>query len=138
VKKFLFLLISVAVLGHLQAQRLSDSLPKNLKGKDLQLQYLNKSRSQKGAAFVLLASGLTLGVLGSLNTITLMGGETNNSNAYTMMAIGAVSFVASIPLFISAAKNKEKSKLVVRDQQMIISKSICLRQTGVGLAIPLR
>jgi hypothetical protein len=65
----------------------SKGIPQKLTGKDLSQHYLQKSRDQKAGAFVLMAGGLTLGILGGLGTINL-DGKRNISTTYTLIGFG--------------------------------------------------
>lgn len=135
-KKIFIITVLISTACSLGAQK-SKGIPQKLTGKDLSQHYLQKSRDQKAGAFVLMAGGVALGIFGGLGTMHLMEGDKNNSGAYTMIALGAVSFVASIPLFISASKYKLRAMMVIRTQQINIPSSTSLRQTGIGLLIPL-
>lgn len=134
-KKIFIISILIGTACSLSAQK-SKGFSQKHTGKDLSQHYLQKSRDQKVGAFILLAGGLTLGVLGGLGT-NLLEGEPNISTAYTMIGFGAVSFLSSIPLFISASKNKMRAMMVIRTQQIDVPSSTSLRQTSVGLLIPL-
>ena len=134
-KKIFIISVLICTASSLYAQK-SNAIPQTLTGKDLSQYYLQKSREQKVGAFLLMASGLTLGIFGGLGTMQLFG-EQDNSNAYTLMGFGAVSFLASIPVLISASKYKMRAMMVIRTQQIDVPSSISLRQTSVGLLIPL-
>jgi hypothetical protein len=45
--------------------------------------------------------------------------------------------VGSIPVFMAAAKNKKRAKLLLGGEPMAITPSFHLQQTSIGLAIPL-
>ncbi len=71
--------------------------------------YLQKSKHQKTAAFVLLGGGSALVITG------LLVGNNQNSSfsdagaAVLVGGIGVLSAIGSIPLFIASAKNKRKA-----------------------------
>ena len=134
-KKIFIVSILIGTACSLSAQKLK-AIPQKLTGKDLSKYYLQKSRDQRAGAIVLMAGGVALGIFGGLGTIHLME-KNDNSGAYTMIGFGAVSFLSSIPLFISASKNKMRAMMVVRTQQIDVPSSTSLRQTSVGLLIPL-
>ena len=134
-KIFLSALFFIA-FNNLFAQK-STASPRNLTDQELSQYYLKKSRDQKAGAFVLMASGLTLGIIGGIGTIHILDSERDYSSAYTMIGIGAASFLASIPLFMGAAKNKNRATLAIGNQRTPIGKSIGLTQSNLSLIIPL-
>ena len=75
----------------------------------IQKDYLQKSKSQKSGAWVLLSAGVAL-----MGTGLLIGDSKKASfdDAGTGVVIGGIGFLAtlgSIPTFISSAKNKRKA-----------------------------
>ena len=90
--------------------------------------YLLKSKNQKTVAWVCLGGGVaiitTAALIGGskaagdyVNIIT--GGEPENNYATenVLLIIGATAMAASIPLFISASKNKMRAKFKVTAQK---------------------
>jgi hypothetical protein len=134
-KKIFIISVLICTACSLSAQK-SKGIPQNLTGKDLSQHYLQKSRNQKVGAFLLMAGGLTLGIFGGISTINL-DGKQNISTTYALFGFGAVSFLASIPVLISASKYKLRAMMVVKTQQIDVPSSTSLRQTSVGLLIPL-
>jgi hypothetical protein len=134
-KKILIITVLISTTYSLGAQK-SKSIPQNLTGKDLSQHYLQKSRNQKVGAFLLMAGGVTLGIFGGISTINL-DGKQNISTTYALFGFGAVSFLASIPVLISASKYKLRAMMVIKTQQIDVPSSTSLRQTSVGLLIPL-
>jgi hypothetical protein len=143
-KKILLLaLFTGLTLPPLFAQRLNDSLL-NLNNEELANYYLKKSRSQKTAAYVMAAGGVTLGIAGA--SISMSQWEFNpfsdsqpsySSTGDVIAIIGALVAVGSIPVFMAAAKNKKRAKLLLGGEPMAITPSFHLQQTSIGLAIPL-
>ena len=77
-------------------QKTNDSVPV------VKTDYLAKSKSQKTAAFILLGIGvttLTIAAVGDLD-LDILG---------TVVIVGGVATIASIPLFIASGKNKRKA-----------------------------
>jgi hypothetical protein len=134
-KKIFIITVLISTTYSLGAQK-SKGIPQNLTGKDLSQHYLQKSRNQKVGAFLLMAGGLTLGIFGGISTINL-DGKQNISTTYALFGFGAVSFLASIPVLISASKYKLRAMMVIKTQQIHVPSSTSLRQTGIGLLIPL-
>jgi|GEM_PF-2123170 len=132
-------MLSAMLTNNLQAQKTKDSL-NNIKVIDLKPDYLKKSKDQKVFAYTLLATGLTLGTLGGLGlALADTFGSTHSSSGSSemLLATSAVALMSSIILFNEAAKNKKRAKLVVGNQQTLFPKSLNVKQTTIGLAIPL-
>ena len=109
----------------------------------LKTEYLKKSKTQKTIAWVLVATGTTLMIIGgsvgnhaatdlSINEAASGGG---------LIIAGAVMDLGSIPLFIAGAKNKRRamsvsinSDFVPRLQQGMVAR---VRMPGIGLRIRL-
>jgi len=76
--------------------------------------YLEKSKHQKTAAWVLLGSGVALGVGGAI----WAGSNFDSSGPDVLFVAGAVAIVSSIPLFIAARRNKKKAMSTSANFQM--------------------
>jgi hypothetical protein len=70
--------------------------------------YLQKSKNQKTAAWVLLGGGLALAVGGALLDVN-SDWSSSETPYLVVITAGCASMLGSIPLFISAAKNKRKA-----------------------------
>ena len=89
-----FLMLVLPVISF--CQKTNDSVPV------VKTDYLTKSKSQKTAAFILLGIGvttLTIAAVGDLD-LDVLG---------TVVIVGGVATIASIPLFIASGKNKRKA-----------------------------
>ena len=76
--------------------------------------YLQKSKRQKTAAWILLGGGTVLGAIGLIeaeNNFAMFGlGDSKKYNFFVGMTIaGIVADLVSIPLFISSSKNKKRA-----------------------------
>ena len=73
--------------------------------------YLQKSKNQKTAAWVLLISGTAMAIGGGIAFDNSYDDSSNTStDIYGIIAVaGVVADLASIPFFISAGKNKRKA-----------------------------
>jgi hypothetical protein len=82
--------------------------------------YLQKSKKQKTAAFVLLGGGAGLAIAGTAigvnrwdDEIGSIVSEGENDDAYTaggvLLVTGVAAMVGSVPLFIAASRNKKKA-----------------------------
>ena len=102
-KKILIYFLLLALPGASFCQQTNDSVPL------IKTDYLQKSKNQKTAAWVLLGGGAAL-----IGTGFLIGDSKNSSfdDAATgaiLGGIGVLSAVGSIPLFIASGKNKRKA-----------------------------
>ena len=96
-----FLLLALPVTSF--CQKTYDTVP------DIKTGYIEKSKNQKTAAWVLLGGGVAL-----IGTGFLVGDDKEASfdDAFTgalMAGIGVLSTIGSIPLFIASGKNKRKA-----------------------------
>jgi hypothetical protein len=91
--------------------------------------YLKRSKSQKTAAWLFLAGGGTLIVLGSKDVDNKLGNsEGTRSTAAIVAGIGCVS--VSTVLFIASARNKKKGESMALDFKM--EKAPVLQQRGLA------
>ena len=97
--------------------------------------YLQKSKSQKTIAWVLLVAGAALQVAGSVSYADNLF-EESTSGADAMMIVGSLASIVSIPLFISAAKNKGRAEILLRHENIPMSFSPRKRM-NIGIAIAL-
>ena len=91
--------------------------------------YLQKSKNQRTAAWVLLGVGTTLIVVGAItgasgiansNYPFMTDEEVSSSNTSgVIVAVGAVMDVASIPFFISAGKNNRRAYEVALSKENV-------------------
>jgi hypothetical protein len=99
-KKLLLLLIGLSLFLQIQAQS-------SVKDKAY---FLEKSKKQKTAAFILLIGGAAAGTAGLL---VGSGEETSFDEAGSGAIVGGIglaSMIGSIPLFIAAKRNKSKAE----------------------------
>ena len=89
-----FLMLVLPVISF--CQKSNDSVPV------VKTDYLAKSKSQKTAAFILLGIGVT--------TLTIAAvGDLDLDALGTVVVVGGVATIASIPLFIASGKNKRRA-----------------------------
>lgn len=107
-KKLFVLSILLISIGHSFGQ---DSTSKT---QPTSAEYLQKSRSQKVAGFIFLGIGVT--------TLTVISKGQTDFDVLPVLAVGGVAAtVISIPLFISAGKNKRKAmSLTVKKEKTFI------------------
>jgi hypothetical protein len=90
--------------------------------------YLKKSKSQRNAAWILLAGGTLTTVIAALGYIKNDINQGSNSAENTLVVLmwsGIAADVLSIPFFISSAKNKKRAAAIA-----INSQPIYLQQQG--------
>jgi len=68
-------------------------------------EYLKKSKTQKITGFIFLGAG-------AITFISVSGGNTDFGTLGTVVVLGAVATLASIPFFIASGRNKRKAKNV--------------------------
>ena len=101
-KVFVYVLL-VAMPTTIFCQKTNDSVP------DIKTHYIEKSKNQKTAAWILLGGGTALIGVGFL-----IGDNKNSTfdDAATgtfLAGIGVLSTIGSIPLFIASGKNKRRA-----------------------------
>ena len=111
--------------------------------------YLQKAKSQRAGGILLLCGGLTMMTIGVGTGLSNMSfdlsfnGAPNTEPAHSdkaglgLFIAGGVAIVSSIPLFISAATNARKARLLTGNQTTFITPHLQIRQATIGLAIPL-
>ena len=111
----------------------------------IQTDYLKKSKNQKTAAWILLGGGTTLTILGGALALHDFGEglgnifnpnpqptHNNGTAAGIFVVTGAVSMLGSIPLFISASKNKHKAVSITFNNDFVPE----LKNSGI-IKVPL-
>ena len=106
----------VAFTGKVFSQK-DTTLPNS----SMKTDYLQKSKTQKTIAWVLLGSGT---VLIGAGVIVTVNGEANLSfddaeSGAALIVAGAVADIASIPFFILGAKNKRKAFAVTFKNEFV-------------------
>jgi len=100
--------------------------------------YLQKSKNQRKAGLILLGSGVLLSGIGLLIATSNNANFDNTQTGVTIMGIGALSGIVSIPMMIMAHANRSKAKLLLSEQKTgygVPSKKGYL--TGVTISIPM-
>ena len=96
--------------------------------------YLSKSKSQKTIGWILLGGGLAL-YIGGIATYSDIYDD-QDTEAAVMVLTGSIATIASIPLFITAAKNKGRAEILLRNQNVPMGfKSGRGLSIGIGLPI---
>src|SRR5665647_1373298 len=124
-KKIIFLLIFVAATASCFSQTTGNTAPV------IEKNYLQKSKNQKTAAWILLGGGAVINIIAFATFpkdyvfIDLWGNSNSpstESRANTsgwLSVVGTASMLASIPFFISARVNKKRAVSVSIDTQQL-------------------
>ena len=134
-KKIILSLACLVTFFTSTAQQLPQKNPSGLSDVELGQFYLQKSKSQKTGAWILLGVGLALQFAGSLSYADNLF-EESTSGADAMMLGGTIASIASFPLFISAAKNKGRAEILLRHENIPMS-FLPGKQMTVGIAFSL-
>lgn len=102
-RKIMIYFVMLAIPGTSFCQKINDSVP------SVQTDYLQKSKNQQTAAWILLGGGAAL-----IGTGFIVGDGKNSSFddaalGAVFAGIGLISTISSIPLFIASGKNKRKA-----------------------------
>lgn len=135
-KKQISLVLALVLLFQAaMAQQIPDS-SRRISDKELGLQYLKKSRNQKLAAWILFGAGMAGWIGGAASYSDDLFEE--NTSAETIALIGFGCTIASIPLFISAAKNKGRAEILLRYENMLLyHPSLPRSYPAVGISVPI-
>ena len=135
-KKLVFMILtSCLFFQYSHAQKFKDSL-RNLNDYDLGTYYLKKSKQQKTIGWILLGAGVSLTIVGGQQVSKDIFSESSGGEA--LMLIGNLSALASIPVFLSAAKHRGRAEILLRNQNIPLTHVSGTRLTSIGVAIPLR
>lgn len=128
-KPLLFFCLALGFFTHSTAQYADSTAYK------LQADYLNKSRNQKTAGWILLGGGAGLTAIGVIVGVAtvwddIIEGDTRGSSGGPiLMVTGLASMAGSIPLFIAAGKNRRKAATAV---SLKMEKTTIMRQWAVS------
>ncbi len=128
-----FLLSGVMNYSYGQVQSPVDSLTFQ-KRMDNQIQSFQlKSKRQKTLGWILLGGGLGLNIIGS----SVQNGDVDGtSNAGQILAgVGGASIIASIPVFFSSSKNKNRAQMVYFQKNIDLAQSDSSRRIILDDAI---
>ncbi|HET7896040.1 MAG TPA: hypothetical protein VFL47_00170 [Flavisolibacter sp.] len=145
---FLLLFYLLLNTNRLYAQ-LQPDVDLNSQNVPAEVDYLKKAKGWRTGGIVLLSGGITMMLIGagtgmsnmSFN-ITLYGSpsrETTRSGnkGLGLFIAGGLAAVSSIPMFIAAANNNRKARLITGTQSILMPSGFKAKQTTVGLAFPI-
>jgi hypothetical protein len=99
--------------------------------KESAAQYLEKNKHQRRTGILLLVAGV------GLASFAASTGELDATGPSSFLYVGALGALGSVPLFISAAKNKTRGDLLLRMQSMPLANGSGRKVTGVGVGLRL-
>ena len=85
--------------------------------------YLQKSKNQRTAGWVLLGAGAGIGIIGAIVSAEALsedwffGDSKKSDTGFIIGAVGAARSLASIPFFLSARKNSRKAAQLSLESQ---------------------
>jgi hypothetical protein len=140
-KKLIILFTITCLTSNLNAQVTTDkSTQKPLTDFELGQYYHQKSKKMKNTGWALLGAGAGL-VAGSM----LIAGNADFENEVAWIGssiafiAGTGSMIASIPVFVSGAKNKGRAEILLRENNIPLSleskRNIPVRSVGIGIPI---
>ncbi len=106
---------------------------------ELNYMYLKKNKKQKTAAWILLGSGVALFTGGFILAKTEEEGMdwgVPSAGASSLLIIGSLSTLVSIPFFISAESNKRKAELALKKETVSIGVFEKTNNYSLSLTIP--
>lgn len=138
-KILLIYIVSLSATTQTNAQMRETISKTNMHKVDADL-LLQKYKYRKTAAWILLGGGAGLSALGLIIYAAEKG--KNPSAELDILpkgtlptAIGQSMMVASIPLFISAAKNKRRANLILKDETVFFNLQAKKHLVSVGIKI---
>ena len=106
------------------AQR--DTIPSKMSDHDLGMMYLQKSKRQKTTGWILLGVGMVAYIGGAVaytNSWDSWDGYSSDpgTGAAIVELVGFGMTIASVPVFINAAKNKGRAEILLRNENIMMS-----------------
>ena len=109
----LFLLCALVCATIVSAQVAPGAAPKQMTDRELGEFYLKKSKGQKTTGWALLGGGMVMYVVG----ISVAVNDDSGTGAVAAL-LGSFATVASIPFFISSARNKGRAEVLLRHENI--------------------
>ena len=136
-KRTLLSALFVIICFEIMAQDLTPQKQLRLTDKELGLKYLKRSRQFKVAGWSLLAGGIILSTIGVNQATSDL--FSNNHAGETLSLAGSIITIASIPCFITGAKNKGRAEILLRNENILVSDKYKYSSNflAVGLAFKL-
>ena len=95
-RKFIFYTLAFALIANFSLAQQTEK-----EHKLSSQEYLQKSKNQKTAAWILLGAG-------TISILSVTSGESSFDNTATFAILGSSAILSSIPLFMASNRNKKK------------------------------
>jgi len=115
----------------LHPQVLPDPSSYSKSDKESAAQYLEKNKHQRRTGILLLVAGV------GLASFAASSADLDATGSNSLLYVGALGALGSIPLFISASKNKTRGDLLLRMQSMPLATGTGRKLTSIGIDLPL-
>lgn len=115
----------------LHPQTLPDPPSYSKSDKELGDEYIRKNKHQRRTGFVLLVASVGVATLSASSS----GLDTPGGNS--LFYLGTAGALCSVPLFLSAAKNKDKGEMYLRMQSMPVANGKGKKIGAIGIGIRL-
>ena len=139
-KKLSFILFLAIFLNQLLIAQVKTDTVKytQLSDRELGLQYLSKANKQRTTAWILLGAGIAMEIL----SIAIVANDLydDGAGAETLFLVGGLATIASVPVFISGAKNRGRAEILLRHENIRVYNNNGSGKEGMvslGLSIPL-
>ncbi len=93
--------------------------------------YLQKSKSQKAGAWLLVGGGTFVLAITTISAASSLDFNHKSSFPVTPVAIGGAMMLSSVPLFIASARNKQRS--MTASAYFEIDKTQIVKRGGTGI-----
>jgi hypothetical protein len=135
VKKIILPFCFLLLCTGLQAQQTPQKPFQSMTDPELGLYYLQKNKRQKTTGWILLGGGLALYTAGIVSFSNNIWSE-STGGAEVLALAGSLSMIACIPVFITAAKNKGRAEILLRNQNIPLGR-LPAKQLSLGIAVAL-
>lgn len=139
-KKLIFVLTFIGLICNLNAQVNPGEIQKPMTDFELGQYYKQKSKNQKTTGWVLLVGGAAL-ITGGMLIADNASLDEDVAIAGASIALlgGTASMIASIPVFISASRNKGRAEILLKQNNIPLSleskRNIPVKSLGIGIRI---
>lgn len=114
----------------LHPQVLPDPPSYSKSDKESAAQFLEKNKHQRRTGILLLVAGVGLASFAASTS------ELDATGSNSLLYVGALGAIGSVPLFISASKNKTRGDLLLRMQSMPLANGKSRKVTSIGIGLP--
>jgi hypothetical protein len=139
-KKLSFILFLAVFFNQLLSAQVNTDTTRRtpISDRELGLQYLKKANSQRTVGWVLLGAGIAMEIL----SIAIVANDLydDGTGAETLFLVGGLATIASVPVFISGAKNRGRAEILLRHENIRVYNNNGSGKEGVvslALSIPL-